>query len=115
MFNLGHGIWQETNPDAVARLVDYVHEASVARAARSARMSSEPSAAATSTAGPADLADTAVAYFRDLQARICSAFQSFEPKHRFEERNWPRPEGHSLQGGGWSPRHARRRLRESRA
>ena len=26
IFNLGHGIWQETNPDAVARLVDYVHE-----------------------------------------------------------------------------------------
>jgi uroporphyrinogen decarboxylase len=28
IFNLGHGIWQETDPDAVARLVDYVHEAS---------------------------------------------------------------------------------------
>jgi uroporphyrinogen decarboxylase len=27
IFNLGHGIWPETNPDAVARLVDYVHEA----------------------------------------------------------------------------------------
>jgi uroporphyrinogen decarboxylase len=26
IFNLGHGIWPETNPDAVARLVDYVHE-----------------------------------------------------------------------------------------
>jgi uroporphyrinogen decarboxylase len=26
IFNLGHGIWQETNPDAVARMVDYVHE-----------------------------------------------------------------------------------------
>jgi uroporphyrinogen decarboxylase len=31
IFNLGHGIWQETSPDAVARLVDYVHEASVRR------------------------------------------------------------------------------------
>jgi len=31
IFNLGHGIWQETDPDAVARLVDYVHEASVRR------------------------------------------------------------------------------------
>jgi uroporphyrinogen decarboxylase len=31
IFNLGHGIWQETNPDAVARLVDYVHEASARR------------------------------------------------------------------------------------
>jgi uroporphyrinogen decarboxylase len=28
IFNLGHGIWQETNPDAVARMVDYVHERS---------------------------------------------------------------------------------------
>jgi uroporphyrinogen decarboxylase len=26
IFNLGHGIWQETDPDAVARMVDYVHE-----------------------------------------------------------------------------------------
>jgi len=28
IFNLGHGIWPETDPDAVARLVDYVHERS---------------------------------------------------------------------------------------
>ena len=28
IFNLGHGIWQQTRPDNVARLVDYVHEAS---------------------------------------------------------------------------------------
>jgi len=26
IFNLGHGIWPETDPEAVARLVDYVHE-----------------------------------------------------------------------------------------
>jgi uroporphyrinogen decarboxylase len=26
IFNLGHGIWPNTDPDAVARLVDYVHE-----------------------------------------------------------------------------------------
>jgi len=26
IFNLGHGIWPETDPGAVARLVDYVHE-----------------------------------------------------------------------------------------
>ena len=25
IFNLGHGIWPETSPDAVARLVDHVH------------------------------------------------------------------------------------------
>jgi uroporphyrinogen decarboxylase len=28
IFNLGHGIWPETDPDSVARLVDYVHEKS---------------------------------------------------------------------------------------
>ena len=26
IFNLGHGIWPETEPDAVARLIDHVHE-----------------------------------------------------------------------------------------
>lgn len=26
IFNLGHGIWPETDPDAVARLVDHVHD-----------------------------------------------------------------------------------------
>ncbi|HVS75705.1 MAG TPA: uroporphyrinogen decarboxylase [Steroidobacteraceae bacterium] len=37
IFNLGHGIWPETDPDAVARLVDYVHERSLrTSAARSA-------------------------------------------------------------------------------
>jgi uroporphyrinogen decarboxylase len=35
IFNLGHGIWPETDPDAVARLVDHVHErTSMGRAAR---------------------------------------------------------------------------------
>jgi uroporphyrinogen decarboxylase len=28
IFNLGHGIWPETDPDAVARLIDHVHERS---------------------------------------------------------------------------------------
>ncbi|MEP7247250.1 MAG: oxygen-dependent coproporphyrinogen oxidase [Gammaproteobacteria bacterium] len=49
---------------------------------------------------PPDFANTAVAYFRGLQSRICGAFESFEPKHRFEPRSWRRPEGHHLQGGG---------------
>jgi len=26
IFNLGHGIWQDTDPDAVARMIDHVHE-----------------------------------------------------------------------------------------
>jgi uroporphyrinogen decarboxylase len=28
VFNLGHGVLPETNPDALARLTDLVHEAS---------------------------------------------------------------------------------------
>jgi uroporphyrinogen decarboxylase len=36
IFNLGHGIWPETDPDAVARLVDYVHERSSLHAATEA-------------------------------------------------------------------------------
>ncbi|EQD47818.1 uroporphyrinogen decarboxylase, partial [mine drainage metagenome] len=28
IFNLGHGIWPQTDPDALARLVDIVHDRS---------------------------------------------------------------------------------------
>ena len=31
IFNLGHGIWPETDPDQVGRLVDHVHEYSIKR------------------------------------------------------------------------------------
>jgi coproporphyrinogen III oxidase len=68
-------------------------------------MSSGPAAASGSSsesAAAGDLSAAAVAYFRDLQARICSAFVGFEPTNTFEERNWCRPDGHRLQGGGWS-------------
>ncbi len=34
IFNLGHGIWPQTDPDAVARLVDVVHERSARRGAQ---------------------------------------------------------------------------------
>ncbi len=50
----------------------------------------------------ADLAEAAGRYFRDLQTRICAAFETFEPASRFEARPWRRPEGHRLQGGGES-------------
>lgn len=63
-------------------------------------MSGDSATVSASTSNPADFANTAVTYFRDLQARICAAFESFEPKHRFEPRSWRRPEGHHLQGGG---------------
>jgi coproporphyrinogen III oxidase len=48
------------------------------------------------------LEHTAAAWFRDLQARICTAFEAFEPECRFEARSWRRPQGHRLQGGGES-------------
>jgi uroporphyrinogen decarboxylase len=34
IFNLGHGIWPETDPDAVALLVDHVHECTAGRGQR---------------------------------------------------------------------------------
>ena len=50
----------------------------------------------------ADFAPVAAAYFRDLQSRICAAFEAFEPSSRFEPRPWSKPPGHRLQGGGES-------------
>ena len=49
-----------------------------------------------------DFAATAAAYFRDLQSRICAAFEAFEPASRFAPRSWSKPEGHRLEGGGES-------------
>ena len=50
----------------------------------------------------AAFAQEAAVFFRDLQARLCGAFESFEPRARFEARSWNRPSGHRLQGGGQS-------------
>jgi coproporphyrinogen III oxidase len=63
-------------------------------------MSSEQAQTPDPSSDKADFADTAVAFFRDLQARIVASFESFEPTQRFEQRSWKRPEGHRLQGGG---------------
>ena len=52
--------------------------------------------------GPQQFAPTAAAYFRDLQTRICTAFEAFEDSARFEARSWTRPAGHRLEGGGES-------------
>jgi coproporphyrinogen III oxidase len=49
-----------------------------------------------------DFAAPMAAYCRDLQNRICAAFESFETRSRFESRSWRKPEGHRLQGGGES-------------
>jgi len=51
---------------------------------------------------PEEFARTATAYFRDLQARFCAAFEAFEPEARFAARSWSKPAGHRLQGGGES-------------
>jgi coproporphyrinogen III oxidase len=55
---------------------------------------------ARSSSEARDFAATATAYFRDLQARLCGAFEAFEPVSRFEKRSWTKPAGHRLQGGG---------------
>ena len=47
-------------------------------------------------------ADTSTAYFHDLQQRVCTAFEAFEPQARFVARSWAKPPGHRLQGGGES-------------
>ncbi len=57
---------------------------------------------ATAAHGPDVFAGQVADYCRDLQARICAAFEAFEPTARFEQRAWNRPAGHRLQGGGAS-------------
>ncbi len=52
--------------------------------------------------GSAGFAAVATAHFRDLQSRLCTAFEQFEPTSRFEQRSWAKPQGHPLQGGGES-------------
>ena len=52
--------------------------------------------------GADGFADTATAYFHDLQRRVCRAFEAFEPQARFAARSWAKPPGHRLQGGGES-------------
>jgi coproporphyrinogen III oxidase len=47
-----------------------------------------------------NLAGDAAAYFRDLQRRICGAFETLEGNGTFAHRAWSRPDGHRLQGGG---------------
>ena len=49
-----------------------------------------------------DFALSAKAAFRDLQTRLCAAFEAFEPVCRFESRSWSKPESHRLRGGGES-------------
>jgi coproporphyrinogen III oxidase len=52
--------------------------------------------------GASDFAATATAGFRDLQGRVCAAFEALEPQGRFVAKSWSKPPGHRLQGGGES-------------
>ena len=64
---------------------------------------STPTEASTvAAAATVGAAAAAAEYFRDLQSRICAAFEQFETHSRFETRHWSKPEGHRLQGGGES-------------
>lgn len=47
-------------------------------------------------------AGSAAGHFRELQERVCNAFEAFEPHSRFERRPWSKPAGHRLEGGGES-------------
>lgn len=53
----------------------------------------------TQTPSDAFIAD-AVAFFRDLQDRICASFESFEDGAAFEQTEWERGPDHRLKGGG---------------
>ncbi|MBS0365686.1 MAG: oxygen-dependent coproporphyrinogen oxidase [Proteobacteria bacterium] len=50
----------------------------------------------------AGLAPAMAAYCRDLQDRVCGAFEAFEPQARFSSNRWSKPPGHALEGGGES-------------
>lgn len=51
-------------------------------------------------ANPQAFATTAADFFRDLQSRICAAFEALDPGHRFEATSWERGDEHRLKGGG---------------
>lgn len=47
-----------------------------------------------------DFIKSAVAFFKDLQDRICASFESFEDGVKFEQTEWERGPDHRLKGGG---------------
>ncbi|MBX7200518.1 MAG: oxygen-dependent coproporphyrinogen oxidase [Rhodospirillaceae bacterium] len=49
---------------------------------------------------PPGFAATAVTYFRDLQDRICAAFEKEDGAGHFEQTEWERGPDHRLKGGG---------------
>ena len=49
---------------------------------------------------PDSFTPTATAFFRDLQDRICAAFEREDGTGHFEQTEWDRGHGHRLKGGG---------------
>jgi coproporphyrinogen III oxidase len=58
--------------------------------------------AAEAQPGEPGFPQLASTWFRELQARICAAFEAFEPQARFVASRWAKPAGHRLEGGGES-------------
>ncbi len=52
------------------------------------------------SAPPDGFATTAGVYYRDLQDRICAAFEGLDTGSKFEETSWQRAPDHRLKGGG---------------
>ena len=92
IFNLGHGIWPETSPDAVARLVDHVH----AQQLEGTKVTWKPGTWRTCAARGGRV------FPRSAGPHLRCVRELRKRRQRFEQRNWSKPEGHRLQGGGES-------------
>jgi coproporphyrinogen III oxidase len=56
---------------------------------------------ASTLPGTPDFPAAAATHFRDLQARICAAFEALDPGHTFTETIWNKPPEHRLKGTGY--------------
>ncbi len=63
-------------------------------------MTAVSSADASTSTPPEGFATTAGEYYKDLQDRICAAFESLDTGSKFEHTDWQRPADHRLKGGG---------------
>ena len=63
-------------------------------------MTETPKSESNTQPKPDRFAVKAGAYYRDLQDRICAAFEALDTGAKFERTDWERPEGDRLQGTG---------------